>query len=460
MLTDPESNLSAAAALGTWGTPEALPALLEAYKRGTKDLRLEILDAFARISDRRIPGLLAGIVKADPDPLVREKASRLIETLAGEGVAEGLAGRQFTPHDFSVSPDPTLLDLLRHARAVGASDLHLATGTVPHVRVNGTLSPLPMPPSSEEQIENWVRPILSNDRGPTFAERQQIDFCYKDSSLGRFRTNVFLQRKGMSAVFRLVPFDVPNLADIGLPESLWELTTYSQGLILVTGPAGCGKTTTLAALVDRINTTERCHILTIEDPIEYVHGNKDSLVNQREIPSHSRSFARALRQSLREDPDVILVGEMRDLETISLAITAAETGHLVLATLHTTTAASTVDRIINAFPAEQQGQIRQMVSDSLKAVISQSLLPRRDGSGRVAAWEILRNTPAVAGLIREAKTFQIPSAMQTGGAAGMMLMDTSLMRLVQDGTVDPRAAYDRALRKEAFEPFLEEGSAA
>jgi twitching motility protein PilT len=257
-----------------------------------------------------------------------------------------------------------------------------------------------------------------------------------------------------------VPFDVPNLADIGLPESLWELTTYSQGLILVTGSAGCGKTTTLAAFVDRINATERCHILTIEDPIEYVHGNKDSLVNQREVPSHSRTFARALRQSLREDPDVILVGEMRDLETISLAITAAETGHLVLATLHTTTAASTVDRIINAFPADQQGQIRQMVSDSLKAVISQALLPRRDGSGRVAAWEILRNTPAVSGLIREAKTFQIPSAMQTGGAAGMMLMDMSLMRLVQDGTVDPRVAYDRALRKEAFEPFLEEGSAA
>jgi twitching motility protein PilT len=461
MLTDSESNLSAAAALGTWGTPEALPALLEAYKRGTKDLRLEILDAFARISDRRVPTLLAGIVKADPDPLVQEKASRLIETLAGDGAAEGLGGsRQFAPHDFAASPEPMLPDLLRHARALGASDLHLATGTVPHVRVNGALSPLPMPQSSKEQIENWIRPILSSDRAKTFAEHQQIDFCHKDGALGRFRTNVFLQRMGTSAVFRLVPFDVPNLADIGLPESLWELTTYSQGLILVTGSAGCGKTTTLAAFVDRINATERCHILTIEDPIEYVHGNKDSLVNQREVPSHSRTFARALRQSLREDPDVILVGEMRDLETISLAITAAETGHLVLATLHTTTAASTVDRIINAFPADQQGQIRQMVSDSLKAVISQALLPRRDGSGRVAAWEILRNTPAVSGLIREAKTFQIPSAMQTGGAAGMMLMDMSLMRLVQDGTVDPRVAYDRALRKEAFEPFLEEGSAA
>jgi twitching motility protein PilT len=461
MLADPESNLSAAAALGTWGTPRALPALLEAYKRGTKDLRLEILDAFARISDRRVPGLLAGIVKADPDPLVREKALRLSETLAGEGAAEGLAPeRRFTRHDFQGSPNPTLPDLLRHARAIGASDLHLATGTVPHVRVNGQLQPLPMPESSPQQLEDWIRPTLSDDRSQTFEKLQQIDFCHRDVALGRFRANVFLQRKGMSAVFRLVPFDVPNLADVGLPENLWELTTYSQGLILVTGPAGCGKTTTLAAFVDRINSTERCHILTIEDPIEYVHANKDSLVNQREVPTHSRSFARALRQSLREDPDVILVGEMRDLETISLAITAAETGHLVLATLHTTTAASTVDRIINAFPADQQGQIRQMVSESLKAVISQALLPRRDGSGRVAAWEVLRNTQAVAGLIREAKTFQIPTAMQTGAGSGMMLMDTSLLRLVQDGTVDPRVAYDRAQRKEAFEPFLEEGSAA
>ena len=461
MLADPESNLSAAAALGTWGTPAALPALLEAYKRGTKDLRLEILDAFARIPDRRVPALLAGIVKADPEPLVRDKAARLAESLAGgdEALAD-TATQDFAPHDFAAAPRPTLPELLRHARAVGASDLHLSTGTVPHVRINGNLLALPMPESTARELEEWVRPILSPEHERTFDERQQLDFCHKDPALGRFRTNVFLQRKGMSAVFRLVPFEVPNLADIGLPESLWEITTYSQGLILVTGPAGCGKTTTLAALVDRINATERCHILTIEDPIEYVHSNKDSLVNQREVPAHSQSFARALRQSLREDPDVILVGEMRDLETIALAITAAETGHLVLATLHTTTASSTVDRIINAFPPDQQGQIRQMIADSLKAVISQTLLPRRDGNGRVAAWEVLRTTPNVAGLIREAKTFQLPTAIQTGAGSGMMLMDMSLLKLVQEGTVDPRVAYDRALRKEAFEPFLEEGSAA
>ena len=462
MLSDSESNLSAAAALGTWGTPKALPALLEAYKKGTKDLRLEILDAFARIPDRAVPGLLAKIVQADPDVLVRDKAARLAEAVAGEGSIDDAAERrnEFPEHDFAAKPQPTLADLLRHARAVGASDLHLSTGTIPHVRVNGTLVALPMPELTAAQLEEWIGPILSPERRAVFEERQQLDFCHKDATLGRFRTNVFLQRKGMSAVFRLVPFEVPNLADIGLPESLWELTTYSQGLILVTGPSGCGKTTTLAALVDRVNSTERCHILTIEDPIEYVHANKDSLVNLREIPLHSRSFARALRQSLREDPDVILVGEMRDLETISLAITAAETGHLVLATLHTTTASATVDRIINAFPADRQGQIRQMVSDSLKAVISQALLPRRDGRGRVAAWEILRNTPAVAGLIRDAKTFQIPTAIQTGAGSGMTLMDMSLLKLVQEGTVDPRDAWDRALRKEVFEPFLDEGSAA
>jgi twitching motility protein PilT len=461
MLSDPESNLSAAAALGAWGTAKALPALLEAYKKGTKDLRLEILDAFARIPDRAVGGLLGRIVQADPDPLVREKAARLAEVVAGEG-GEDVSARstEFAALDFAVAPDPSLSDLLRHARAIGASDLHLSTGTIPHVRVNGSLAPLPLPESTTSQLERWINPTMTPERRAVFEERQQIDFCHKDATLGRFRTNVFLQRKGMSAVFRLVPFEVPNLADIGLPESLWELTTYSQGLILVTGPAGCGKTTTLAALVDRVNSTERCHILTIEDPIEYVHANKDSLVNQREIPLHSRSFARALRQSLREDPDVILVGEMRDLETISLAITAAETGHLVLATLHTTTAAATVDRIINAFPADRQGQIRQMVSDSLKAVISQALLPRRDGTGRVAAWEILRNTPAVAGLIRDSKTFQIPTAMQTGSGSGMTLMDMSLLKLVQEGTVDARDAWDRAFRKETFEPFLDEGSAA
>jgi twitching motility protein PilT len=333
---------------------------------------------------------------------------------------------------------------------------------VPHVRINGRLTPLPAAETTPEDAERLIAPILSNERAEQLRASRQVDFCHKDPELGRFRTNVFYERKGVKAVLRLVPYDVPNLTDVGLPENVWEITMFSQGLVLVTGSAGCGKTTTLAALVDHINDSQHSHVLTIEDPIEYVHINREALINQREVPAHSVSFAKALRQALREDPDVILVGEMRDLETIALAITASETGHLVLATLHTTTAAATVDRIINAFAPDQQGQVRMMLADSLKAVISQALLPRRDGAGRVAAFEILRNTPNVAGLIREGKTFQIPTAMQTGAAMGMMPMDGALLALVSDGTIEPRVAYDRAQRKEAFEPFLpvEEGGAA
>jgi twitching motility protein PilT len=415
------------------------------------------LDSFARIEDPRVPPLLEQIAKMAADPLVADKATRLIAARAGHvpfyEVVTTMA-KKFEPLDFEKNPRPGLLDLFRHARATGASDLHVAAGTRPHVRSLGRLSPLPLAEASEKEIEGWIHEILTPAQRKDLKEKRQIDFCYRNAELGRFRTNVFYQRKGLNAVFRLIPFEVPTLSEIGLPENVWEITSFSQGLVLVTGPAGCGKTTTLASLVDRINQTEHSHILTIEDPIEYIHNNKESLINQREIPAHSESFAKALRQSLREDPDVILVGEMRDLETISLAITASETGHLVLGTLHTTTASSTVDRVINVFPPDQQGQIRMMIADSLKAVISQALLPRRDGAGRIAAWEILRNTPNVAGLVREGKTFQIPTAIQTGAGAGMMLMDMSLAKLVEDGLIEPQVAYDRALRKEAFEPML------
>ncbi len=226
--------------------------------------------------------------------------------------------------------------------------------------------------------------------------------------------------------------------------------------MLVTGPSGCGKSTTLAALIDRINETRPCHIITVEDPVEFVHPNKEALVNQRQVPHHTASFARALKAALREDPDVILVGEMRDLETISLAITASETGHLVLGTLHTTNAPSTVDRVISSFPPGQQGQIRVMLADSLKAVVSQALLPRRGFAGRVAAFEILRTTPAVAALIREGKTHQIPSALQTGQLSGMCTMDQSLMKLCEEGKVDPELAMEKAVKKEPFEKLIAE----
>ena len=289
MLQDPESNLSAAAALGAWGTPQALPALLEAYKQATAftDLRLEILDAFAKIQDPKVGPLLQKIVQVDPSPLVKDKAARLVRQRAGEADVVGPASaRVFAPFDFASSAAPTLADLLRHARAVSASDLHLGTGTIPCLRIYGRLTPLPMPEPSEAQMREWILPVLGEERAAELDARRQVDFCHKDAELGRFRTNVFYERKGLNAVLRLVPYEIPNLTDVGLPESIWEITSYSQGLILVTGPAGCGKTTTLAALVDRINETERGHIITVEDPIEYVHANKESLVNQREIPSH------------------------------------------------------------------------------------------------------------------------------------------------------------------------------
>jgi twitching motility protein PilT len=406
-----------------------------------------------------VPSLLEKIAAGDPEPVVREKAVRQLRMLKGEGALASVdMAARFEPVDFAAVPEVGLADLMRHARALEASDLHLAVNAIPHLRVHGTMVPLPLAPLTEPEVEKMLHPILSESQRATLAEARALDFCYKAGPLGRFRTNIFYQRKGLDAVFRLIPAEIPTLDDLGVPRSLWELAEYSQGLVLVTGPAGCGKTTTLAAFIDRINRTENAHILMVEDPIEYVHRSRESLVNQREVGTHTESFAKALRQALREDPDVIMVGEMRDIETISLAITASETGHLVFGTLHTATASGTIDRVIDAFPAGQQGQIRQMLSDSLRAVISQHLVPRRDGRGRVAAFEILRNTANVAGLIRDAKTFQISSAIQTGSNAGMQTMDASLLKLVQEGKADPAAAWDRAIRKESFEPYLEEGA--
>ena len=370
MLQNPESSLSAAAALGVWGSPRALPGLLDAYKQADaqKDLRLEILDAFSRIEDPRIGPLLQKIVQVDPDPLARDKAARLFGGQVRR--RRGPGRRRARVRAPSISPrirSPTLDELLRHARAVQASDLHLSTGTVPQMRVHGRLGPLPLPPSTPEQMEAWLSPMLQDGRAEQLAERRQLDFCHKDADLGRFRTNVFFQRKGAAAVMRLVPFEIPNLAGhraagerLGDHELLAGARPRDRAGRLrqdddARGARRPHQRDASAATSSRSRT--RSSTCT---------RNKESLVNQREIPTHSPSFAKALRQSLREDPDVILVGEMRDLETISLAITASETGHLVLATLHTTTASSTVDRIINAFPPDQQGQIRMMVADSLE----------------------------------------------------------------------------------------------
>jgi twitching motility protein PilT len=316
-----------------------------------------------------------------------------------------------------------------------ASDLHIASGSAPYLRIHGEMVKLNYKDVTPDVCQALIFEILSEAQRESFLDNWELDCSYSLKGVGRFRVNVFRQRKGVGAVFRLIPEQIQTIQELGLPENLEHLVNVSEGLVLVTGPTGSGKSTTLASLIHTINVNQRAHIITIEDPIEFVHHNEQSLINQREVSSHTKSFHQALRSALREDPDVILVGEMRDLETISLALTAAETGHLVLATLHTNSATKTVDRIIDVFPETQQAQIRVMLSESLKGVVAQSLVNRADARGRVAVVEVLVNTPAVANLIREGKTFQIPSSMQTGQVHGMVTFEMAVNDLMRKGIV-------------------------
>ena len=321
-----------------------------------------------------------------------------------------------------------------------ASDLHLSSGSAPYLRIHGSMVGLQHPPLTTEQVQALVFEILSEKQRRMFIENWELDCSYTVEGLARFRVNVFMQRRGVGAVFRVIPTEIKTIKQLDLPPQLSDLIDVPRGLVLVTGPTGSGKSTTLAALIHTINCEKNEHIITIEDPIEFVHENRKSLVNQREVSSHTKSFANALKASLREDPDIILVGEMRDLETIHLAMTAAETGHLVFGTLHTNSASKTIDRIIDVFPEAQQAQVRVMLAESLRGVVAQTLFPRADRPGRVAAIEILRNTHAIANLIREGKTFQIPSAMQTGMEEGMLTFEHSIMKLVKEGKVEEKTA--------------------
>ena len=336
----------------------------------------------------------------------------------------------------------TMQDLLREAADKGASDLHLSAGEPPLLRVHGDLVRIEHPPVTPEQVTELVNSIMSDAQRATFEAEHEVDFACELEGKGRFRVNVFVHSRGPGAVLRTIPTQIPALDTLHMPPVLKELCTRERGLVLVTGPTGSGKSTTLAAMVDVINQTWDAHILTIEDPIEFVHPPKRCLVNQREVGPHTNSFSNALRSALREDPDVILIGEMRDLETISLALTAAETGHLVFGTLHTSSAPKTIDRIIDVFPAGQQGQIRTMLSESLEAVVAQTLLKKK-GGGRVAACEVLIGTPAVRNLIREGKLHQITSMMQTGQRLGMQTLDMGLADLVKRGLIEPTALPPR-----------------
>jgi twitching motility protein PilT len=321
-------------------------------------------------------------------------------------------------------------ELLIFAVENRASDVHLSAGEPPLVRIHGEMRKVEGPPLDAETIHRMIYDILSDDQRKLFEEFLELDFSLSLGDYGRFRVNVFKQNRGDAAAFRPIPNKIPGFEELGLPKVLMTLARLEKGLVLVTGPTGSGKTTTLAAMIDLVNSEMKGHIITIEDPIEFVYRSNTCLVNQRELGPHTKSFSNALRAALREDPDVILVGEMRDLETISLALTAAETGHLVFATLHTSGAPKTIDRVIDVFPAAQQNQVRAMLSESLQAIVTQALFKRKDSRGRVAAFEIMLATPAIRNLIRENKVAQMPSIMQTSKAMGMMTMEAAVKELV------------------------------
>jgi len=338
-------------------------------------------------------------------------------------------------------------NLLKYAASIGASDVHVAPGCSPMLRLHGQLKQVKGNIYTAQDTIALIDELLTPEQRAQFQKEKDLDFCYDTPGVGRYRTNILNQRRGAQAVFRVIPPEIPDLDRLGFPEIIRSLTRFHQGMILVTGPSGCGKTTTLASLIDHINKEEKVHIITVEDPIEFMHTNKLASVTQREVKRDTENFASALRAALREDPDVILIGELRDLETVSMAITAAETGHLVFGTLHTRSAAKTVDRIIDAFPPSQQNQIRTMVSESLRAVICQQLVPRADGKGRIPAFEFLLGNLAISNLIRDGKSFQIPSVMQLASKEGMIQMDQCLAKLVTSKIISYEQAVIRAENK-------------
>ena len=339
---------------------------------------------------------------------------------------------------------------------LGASDLHLTSGTQPLIRLHGDMQRVKFKLLEHEALKTMLYEITPEQKIKEFEETGDVDFSYEVPNMARYRVNFFMQRRGVAAVFREIPQEILTIEDLGLPPILKNLATLPKGLVVVTGPTGSGKSTSLAAIIHYANQIRKDHILTIEDPIEFVHEPINCLINQREVGRDTQSFKAALRGALREDPDIILVGEMRDLETIQLALEAAETGHLVFGTLHTISASKTIDRIIDVFPADQQGQIRSGLSESLRAVIAQNLFKRSDVKGRVAALEILIATPAVRNLIRENKIFQINSVIETGRKYGMQALDDAIMRLLEKNLIDPDQAYNKAVNKSKFREFLSE----
>jgi twitching motility protein PilT len=399
---------------------------------------------------RRIARGHAGTeVAARPEPEQVSPAAPAAPVEASSPVIRLVDSGGVRPGDASARQ--TMLSLLKKTRQMGASDLHLSCGSRPFMRLHGSITPFKkLEPLDDATNQRLISSVMSDADWAKFYATNDWDGCLDLGDLGRYRTNVLRQRRGVSACFRVIKETVPSLEALGLPESLERFTTFHQGLVLVTGPTGSGKSSTLAALIEVINKNRKDHVITLEDPIEFIFESKQCNITQRQIELHTESWTNALRAALREDPDIIMVGEMRDLDTVRLAITAAETGHLVFGTLHTTNATRTIDRVLDVFPPKEQAQIRAMVSESLKGVVSQQLIPRSDGKGRVCAFEVLLTTTAVAHLIRERRTFQLFSVMQTGRKQGMRLMDESLKEFVTQGLISVDEARARATNPKLF----------
>ena len=451
---DPDCALACIEALGQIGDPAALDALVVQLSRPEIEIRVEAIDAMDAIGDRSVAGALEACAANDPSTAVRTRAEELALRLRGKRKGE-LISRSFrVTEDLKTAVIETVGDLeglLVDAREMNASDLHILVGAPPTVRIHGELLRLPGVPHTAETTRALLEPILGPRAQGLLKDLKQVDLCHQIEGSGRYRCNIYEERKGLAGSFRVIPETVPTLADIGLPSHLADLVNHHQGLVVVAGPSGSGKSTTLAALVNLFNEHRRSHILLLEDPIEFVHPAKGCLVNQREVGLHTRTFAGALRGALREDPDIIVVGEMRDLDTVRLAIEASETGHLVIGTMNTTSAPNTVDRIVESFPVGEQSHIRVMLSETLKAVIAQSLLPNAEGDGRVAVFETMMGTLDVRMMIRDNKTHQLLSTMQIGESKGHVTVDRALQRMLDAGRITPEAAWSRALNKDDFE---------
>jgi twitching motility protein PilT len=397
------------------------------------------------------PALKPQIQRGNPQVARQQPAMPQHQRIApGQSVRPSPGGAGVLGQTGRFLPDPQLVQLLMAGRNRGGSDLHISVGKPPYLRVEGKLEFLPEPPLAPQKAEQMCLSVLAPEQRAEFEATHQVDFSFAVAGAGRFRANVYRQRLGVEGAFRFIPVEVPTMASLGLPPVLEKLTAYPQGLNLVTGPGGCGKTTTVAAMVEHINRHRHEHIITVEDPVEYVFQPKNCQVTQREVGTHTASFAHALRTALRQDPDVIMIGELRDLETTSISITAAETGHLVFGTLHTSSAVRTVARILDVYPPTQRAQICLMIAESLRGIISQQLVPRADGKGRVCAMEILLVTTGVSQVIKEGKTHQLVSHMQSGRRQGMISLDDALMELFQSGAITEQEAYQRAENKGMF----------